>query len=77
MKASRATEAKAMVGREAGQRSYRPGAFSLVLGRLSARMEHEEHAPITLEQGTYCVRRQRQLEPTDTGFHEDFSTLGD
>ena len=43
----------------------------------AARLEHEEHAPITLEQGTYRVRRQRQLEPTDTGFHEDFSTLGD
>jgi hypothetical protein len=40
-------------------------------------LEHEEHASITLEQGTYRVRRQRQLEPTDTGLHEDFSTLGD
>jgi hypothetical protein len=43
----------------------------------AARLEHEEHGPIALEQGTYRVRRQRQLEPTDTGFHEDFSTLGD
>jgi hypothetical protein len=42
-----------------------------------ARLEHEEHGPIALERGTYRVRRQRQLEPTDTGFHEDFSTLGD
>jgi hypothetical protein len=30
-----------------------------------ARLEHEEHAPITLEQGTYRVRRQRHLEPSD------------
>ena len=38
----------------------------------TARLEHEEHAPILLEQGTYRVRRQRQLEPTDIGIHEHF-----
>jgi hypothetical protein len=43
----------------------------------AARLEHDEHAPIALEQGTYRVRRQRQLEPTDVGIREDFSTLGD
>jgi hypothetical protein len=43
----------------------------------TARLEHEEHAPIALEQGTYRVRRQRQLEPTDVGIHEEFDTLGD
>ena len=43
----------------------------------TARLEHEEHAPIALEQGTYRVRRQRQLEPTDIGIHEHFSTLED
>jgi hypothetical protein len=43
----------------------------------TARLEHEEHAPITLEQGTYRVRRQRQLEPTDIGIHDDFGTLDD
>jgi hypothetical protein len=42
-----------------------------------ARLEHEEHASISLEQGSYRVRRQRQLEPTDVGIHEEFSTLGD
>jgi hypothetical protein len=26
---------------------------------------HQEHAPIALEQGTYRVRRQRELEPKD------------
>ncbi len=31
----------------------------------SARVEHEEHAPLTLSQGTYRVRRQRELEPRD------------
>jgi hypothetical protein len=30
-----------------------------------ARLEHEEHAPLTLRQGTYRVRRQRELEPKD------------
>ena len=43
----------------------------------TARLEHEEHAPITLEQGTYRVRRQRQLEPTDIGIHEHFGALED
>ena len=42
-----------------------------------ARLDHEEHAPITLEQGSYRVRRQRQLEPTDIGIHEHFSALED
>jgi hypothetical protein len=30
-----------------------------------ARVEHDELAPIRLSQGTYRVRRQRELEPTD------------
>jgi hypothetical protein len=43
----------------------------------TARLQHEEHASITLERGTYRVRRQRQLEPTDIGIHEHFSALED
>lgn len=43
----------------------------------TARLEHEEHAPIMLDKGTYRIRRQRQLEPTDIGIHEHFSTLED
>ena len=31
----------------------------------SARLEHDEHAAITLPRGTYRVRRQRELEPKD------------
>jgi hypothetical protein len=31
----------------------------------SARVTHEEHAPITLPRGTYRVRRQRELGPKD------------
>jgi len=31
----------------------------------SALVQHEEHAPITLLEGTYRVRRQRELEPKD------------
>jgi hypothetical protein len=31
----------------------------------SARVTHEEHAPITLLRGTYRVRRQRELGPRD------------
>jgi hypothetical protein len=42
-----------------------------------ARLEHEEHAPIALVQGTYRIRRQRQLEPTDTGFHEQYGVVED
>jgi len=36
-----------------------------------ARLEHEEHAAINLEQGIYRVRRQRQLEPIDVGIAGD------
>jgi len=31
----------------------------------SAVVQHDEHAPITLHEGTYRVRRQRELEPKD------------
>jgi hypothetical protein len=31
----------------------------------SAVISHQEHAPITLLEGTYRVRRQRELEPRD------------
>ena len=31
----------------------------------SARVTHEEHAPITLPRGTYRIRRQRELGPKD------------
>jgi hypothetical protein len=31
----------------------------------SALIHHQEHAPISLAEGTYRVRRQRELEPKD------------
>ena len=31
----------------------------------TARLEHDEHDPITLPRGTYRVRRQRELEPKE------------
>jgi hypothetical protein len=31
----------------------------------SALISHQEHAPISLGEGTYRVRRQRELEPKD------------
>jgi hypothetical protein len=42
----------------------------LYLGHLkvtdgSAVVVHQEHAPLTLREGTYRVRRQRELEPKD------------
>lgn len=43
----------------------------------AARLEHEEHVPIVLPHGTYRVRRQRQLEPMDSGFHDDAGLLED
>jgi hypothetical protein len=43
----------------------------------TAQLVHEEHAPIMLEKGTYRIRRQRQLEPTDVGLHERFGVLED
>ena len=30
-----------------------------------ARLVHDEHAPISLTEGTYRVRRQREMEPQD------------
>ena len=30
-----------------------------------ARVTHDEHAPVTLPRGTYRVRRQRELGPSD------------
>ena len=49
---------------------------NLYIGHLqvegtSARLEHDEHAPINLTRGTYRVRRQRQLEPSDIGIAGD------
>jgi hypothetical protein len=43
----------------------------------TARLVHQEHAPIALPRGTYRIRRQRQLEPTDIGTHEYFSAFAD
>lgn len=39
--------------------------------RKAARLLHEEHGPILLSAGTYCIRRQRRLEPCDPDFVED------
>jgi len=49
---------------------------NLYIGHLQvegtgARLEHDEHAPIDLALGTYRVRRQRQLEPSDIGIAGD------
>lgn len=37
----------------------------LVVDGPHAVLRHEEHSPIVLPQGTYRVRRQRELEPRD------------
>ena len=60
-------------------RDFPPGLYlaHLRVDGATARVEHEEHAPIILESGTYCVRRQRQLEPTDVGFQADFGIVED
>lgn len=60
-------------------RDVPPGLYvaHVEIRSLTGRLEHEEHAPITLERGTYRIRRQRQLEPTDIGIHEHFSALDD
>ena len=36
-----------------------------------ATIQHQEHAPITLAEGTYRVRRQRELEPKDATLVSD------
>jgi|SRR5262245_33503477 len=52
-------------------------AGHLQVNSASARLEHEEHAPIALAQGTYRIRRQRQLESTDFGPQEPYGVLED
>ena len=37
----------------------------------SAVIQHQEHAPIMLGEGTYRVRRQRELEPRDATLVSD------
>jgi hypothetical protein len=37
----------------------------------SALIHHQEHAPISLTEGTYRVRRQRELEPRDAALVAD------
>jgi hypothetical protein len=37
----------------------------------SARVTHDEHAPLTLPRGTYRVRRQRELGPRDARVRAD------
>lgn len=49
---------------------------NLYLGHLqvtgsAVQLEHEEHAPIRLARGSYRVRRQRHLEPSDIDGHGD------
>lgn len=43
----------------------------------TARLEHEEHGPITLPAGNYRVRRQRQLEPMDVGLRDQTGPVED
>jgi hypothetical protein len=52
-------------------------AGHLRVNSASARLEHEEHAPIALAQGTYRIRRQRQLEAADFGLQEPYGVLED
>ena len=49
----------------------------LRVGGTAAQLLHEEHAALALKPGVYRVRRQRQLEPTDSGFFEDTGIAGD
>lgn len=43
----------------------------LKVGEGGAVITHQEHAPITLLEGTYRVRRQRELEPKDVAVVAD------
>jgi hypothetical protein len=49
----------------------------LQVQRPAARLTHEEHAPLALEEGTYRLRRQRQLDPADVGIFEHFGRIED
>lgn len=43
----------------------------LVVEPGGAQMLHNEHAPVKLTEGTYRVRRQREVEPQDVGIVAD------
>ena len=45
--------------------------------RPAAQVTHEEHGPLALDAGTYRLRRQRQLEPTDVGPSEHSDRVED
>ena len=47
------------------------------IGGAAAQLLHEEHATLALNPGVYRLRRQRQLEPTDSGLFEDTGIVGD
>jgi len=47
------------------------------VGGSKAQLLHEEHATLALNPGVYRVRRQRQLEPTDSALFEDTGIIGD
>jgi len=47
------------------------------VGASKAQLSHEEHAMLALNPGVYRIRRQRQLEPTDSGLFEDTEIVGD
>lgn len=38
----------------------------LTVGREGAVIEHQEHAGLSLREGTYRVRRQREMQPQDS-----------
>jgi hypothetical protein len=43
----------------------------------AAQLAHEEHDPLVLDEGTYRLRQQRQLEPTDVGLRERSGQIED
>jgi hypothetical protein len=60
-------------------RAIPPGLYvgHLRIESTTASLDHEEHASISLPRGTYRVRRQRELEPTDTEFQDRYGQLAD
>jgi hypothetical protein len=43
----------------------------------TAQLTHEEHGLLALDEGTYRLRRQRQLEPADVGLRERSGQIED
>jgi len=57
------TDAMGLISRTGGGRVERPEPDRILAVDAPIVLKHQEHDPITLEDGVYSVRRQREFDP--------------